>query len=212
MVKKQVMEKLANLMKIAWAGGKKAAYIFGDAGYKMLNILPEVALNDYGIFMGDSGKDDALKTQVQQMSQAALQSGTISLLDALKVLKADTMTEAQVILEQGLDAMKKEQSNMQEQQQSMQQQQAEAEQAKIQAETELKKMDIEGRIQVAQINAEARIQAQEIASDASRDMDDVREKNKLTVEKVKADFNAQQKEKDNEHQVKIESRKNVEKN
>ena len=37
--KKQVMEKLANLMKIAWAGGKKAAYIFGDAGYKMLNIL-----------------------------------------------------------------------------------------------------------------------------------------------------------------------------
>tara|TARA_R110000764_G_scaffold59945_2_gene129048 strand:+ start:3132 stop:5387 length:2256 start_codon:yes stop_codon:yes gene_type:complete len=212
MVKKQVMEKLANLMKIAWAGGKKAAYIFGDAGYKMLNILPEVALNDYGIFMGDSGKDDALKTQVQQMSQAALQSGTISLLDALKVLKADTMTEAQVILEQGLDAMKKEQSNMQEQQQAMQQQQAEAEQAKIQAETELKKMDIEGRIQVAQINAEARIQAQEIASDASRDMDDVREKNKLTVEKVKADFNAQQKEKDNEHQVKIESRKNVEKN
>jgi len=211
MVKKQVMEKLANLMKIAWAGGKKAAYIFGDAGYKMLNILPEVALNDYGIFMGDSGKDDALKTQVQQMSQAALQSGTISLLDALKVLKADTMTEAQVILEQGLDAMKKEQSNMQEQQQAMQQQQAEAEQAKIQAETELKRMDIEGRIQVAQINAEARIQAQEIASDASRDMDDVREKNKLTVEKVKADFNSQQKEKDNEHQMKMESRKNVEK-
>ena len=211
MVKKQVMEKLANLMKIAWAGGKKAAYIFGDAGYKMLNILPEVALNDYGIFMGDSGKDDALKTQVQQMSQAALQSGTISLLDALKVLKADTMTEAQVILEQGLDAMKKEQSNMQEQQQAMQQQQAEAEQAKIQAETELKRMDIEGRIQVAQINAEARIQAQEIASDASRDMDDVREKNKLTVEKVKADFSSQQKEKDNEHQIKMESRKSVEK-
>ena len=64
---------------------------------------------------------------------------------------------------------------------------------------------------MAQINAEARIQAQEIASDASRDMDDVREKNKLTVEKVKADFNSQQKEKDNEHQIKMESRKSVEK-
>jgi len=32
------------------------------------------------------------------------------------------------------------------------------------------------------------------------------------VEKVKADFSSQQKEKDNEHQVKMESRKNVEKN
>ena len=54
-VKKKVFEKLANLMKVAWSGGKKAGFILGDAGYKMLNILPDVALNDYGIFMGDSG-------------------------------------------------------------------------------------------------------------------------------------------------------------
>lgn len=211
MIKKQIMEKLANLMKIAWSGGKKAAFIFGDAGYKMLNILPDVALNDYGIFMGDSGKDDALKTQVQQMSQAALQSGTISLLDALKVLKADTMTEAQVILEQGLDAMKKEQANMQQQQQQVQQAQAEAEQAKMQSEAELKRMDNEAKIQVAQINAEARIAAQEIASDASRDIDDTREKNKLNLEKIKADFQNQQNEKDVENQIKMETKKSVEK-
>jgi len=210
-VKKKVMEDLANLMKIAWAGGKKAAFIFGDAGYKMLSVLPDVALNDYGIFMGDSGKDDALKTQVQQMSQAALQSGTITLLDALKVMKADTMSEAQVILEQGIDAMKKEQAGAQEQQQQMQQQQAEADQAKVQAETELKRMDIEGRIQVAQINAEARIAAQEIASDASRDMDDTRERNKLVLEKVKSDFSSQQKDKDNEHQSKMEAKKSIQK-
>jgi len=210
-VKKKVFEKLANLMKIAWSGGKKAGFILGDAGYKMLNILPDVALNDYGIFMGDSGKDDALKQAVQQMSQAALQSGTITLLDALKVMKADTMTEAQVVLEQGIDAMRKQQQAAQ--QQAMQQQQAaaEAQAQQSQADMQLKQMDIEGRIKVAQINAEARVAAQEVASDAHRDIDDVREKNKLSLEKIKADFNSQQKEKDAEQSMKIESAKSVQK-
>ena len=196
-VKKKVFEKLANLMKVAWSGGKKAGFILGDAGYKMLNILPDVALNDYGIFMGDSGKDDALKQAVQQMSQAALQSGT--------------MTEAQVVLEQGIDAMRKQQEMAQ--QQAMQQQQAaaEAQAQQSQADMQLKQMDIEGRIKVAQINAEARVAAQEVASDAQRDIDDVREKNKLSLEKIKADFNSQQKEKDAEQAMKMESAKSVQK-
>ena len=174
----------------------------------MLNILPDVALNDYGIFMGDSGKDDALKQQVQQMSQAALQSGTITLLDALKVLKADTMTEAQAVLEQGIEAMKGQQEQLQAQQQQMQQAQAQADDAKMQSEMKLKQMEIDGRIKVAEINAEARIVAQEVASDANRDMDDVREKNKIVLEKVKADMGAQQKEKEMEHSKEIEAKKN----
>jgi len=207
LVKKQVMEKLANLMKIAWAGGKKAAYIFGDAGYKMLNILPDIALNDYGIFMGDSGKDDALKTQVQQMSQAALQSGTITLLDALKVLKADTMTEAQAVLEQGIEAMQGQQQQAQQAQQQQQQAQAQADESKIQGQIKLAQMEIDGRIQVAQINAKARITAQEVASDAMRDVDDTREKNKIVVEKVKADMNSQQKDKEMQHQKESDARK-----
>ena len=198
-------------MKMSWAGGKKAAYVLGDAGYKMLNVLPDVALNDYGIFLGDAGKDDALKQSVQQMSQAALQSGSITLLDALKVLKADTMTEAQHVLEQGIDAMKEQQ--MQQQEQAMQQQQAaaEAQQAQSQAEMQMKQMEIDGRIKVAQINAEARVVAQEVASDANRDIDDSREKNKLSLEKVKADFNFQQKENDAKNARRTESRKTIEK-
>ena len=208
-VKKKVFERLANLMKISWAGGKKAGYILGDAGYKMLNVLPEVALNDYGIFMGDAGKDDALKQAVQQMSQAALQSGTITLLDALKVMKADTMTEAQVVLEQGIDAMRKQQQMAQESAMQQQQAAAEAQAQQTQAEAQLKQMDIDGKIKVAQINAEARVAAQEIASDAQRDIDDVREKNKLHLEKIKADFTSQQKEKDAEHSEKMQSAKSV---
>ena len=64
---------------------------------------------------------------------------------------------------------------------------------------------------MAQINAEARVAAQEVASDAHRDMDDTRERNKLNLEKVKADLGSQQKEKDNEHASKMESKKSVQK-
>lgn len=210
-VKKKVFTKLANLMKIAWAGGKKAAYILGDSGYKMLNIMPDVSLNDYGIFLGDSGKDDSLKQAVVQMSQAALQSGSITLLDTLKVMKADTMTEAQVVLEQGIDAMKKQQQQAQEQAMQQQQATAEAQAQQTQAEGQLRQMDNEAKITVAKINAEARVAAQEIASDAQRDIDDTREKNKLNLEKIKADLNTQQKDKDAEHSLAIESKKNVQK-
>lgn len=199
-VKRRVLERLANLMKLAWAGGKKAAFIFGDAGYKFLNILPDVALNDYGIFIGDAGKDDALKHQVQQLSHAALQSGSINLLDTLKVLKADTMTEAQHVLEQGLEAMQKQQQ--QQQQAVMEQQQAAnaAQKEKAELDIQLKKMDVDARIAVAKINAEARVAAQEVASDATRDIDDSKERNKLTLEKVKADLSSQQREAEKKHE------------
>jgi hypothetical protein len=145
------------------------------------------------------------------MSQAALQSGTISMLDAIKVMKSDTMTEAQAVLEQGIDAMQKQQQQSMEQQAQQQQAAAEQQQAQAQVQMEIQQMDNQTKIQVAQINAEARVAAQEIASDAQRDVDDTREKNKLNLEKVKADLSAQQKDKDSENSMKLESRKNVEK-
>ena len=101
--KQRVMERICNLMKICWAGGKKAGMILGDGAYKFLNVMPNIALQDYGVYVGDSGKDDSMKQVVQQLAQSALQSGTIDLLGVIKVLKADTMTEAEKVLEQAMD-------------------------------------------------------------------------------------------------------------
>ena len=105
--KQRVLERLCNLMKVAWAGGKKAGMILGDGAYKFLNVMPDIALQDFGLYVGDSGKDDSMKQVVQQLSQAALQSGTIDMLGVIKVLRADTMTEAEKVLEQAMSEMKK---------------------------------------------------------------------------------------------------------
>tara|TARA_R100000781_G_scaffold64848_1_gene40884 strand:- start:630 stop:1442 length:813 start_codon:yes stop_codon:yes gene_type:complete len=171
-VKQRVLESLCNTMKIAWAGGKKAAMILGDGAYKFLTVMPNVSLQDFGVYVGDSGKDDAMKQVVQQLAQSALQSGGIDLLNILKVLKADTMTEAEKVLEQGMDQMK--QQAAEQQQQAMQQIQAqqEAEQAKFEGEAQLKQMDNETKIKVAEIQAESRMAVATLQSEDKRDIHD----------------------------------------
>ena len=186
-----VFSRLCNLMKICWAEGKKIGYVLGDGGYKFLSVLPNIALNDYGVFLGDSGKDDSMRQVVQQMSQAALQQGSLTMLDAIKVLKSESLAEAENVLEKGLAAMKK----MQEQQNAaaMQQQQAASEQAQAQAqaEAEMKEAELQTKIKVAEIDAKSRIDVAEINSDTRLQAEDTKEKNKLVLEGIKADLQDQ---------------------
>ena len=152
MVKKRIFERVANLMKVCWAGGKKASYILGDGAFKFLSVMPDVALQDYGIFIGDSGKDDALRQSLQQIAQSAVQGGQVTLLDVIKVFKADTFTEAEHILERAMDEMKANEAQQQEQQQAMMQAQAEQAQAAFEQQVQLEQVKNEAKIQVARYN------------------------------------------------------------
>ena len=204
--KQRVMERLCNLMKIAWAGGKKAGMILGDGAYKFLNVMPDIALQDYGVYVGDSGKDDSMKQVVQQLSQAALQSGSIDLLGVIKVLKADTMTEAEKVLEQAMTEMQKQQQQTMQEQMQAQQAAAEAEQAKFQAEAQLKQMDNEAKLQVAQIGAQSRLEVAKIQADVDRDIHDTKERNEM--DKKAADYYIERKNK--EEDLKREEKKSKE--
>ena len=179
-VKQRVLERLCNLMKVCWAGGKKAAMILGDGAYKFLNVMPDIALQDFGLYVGDSGKDDAMKQVVQQLSQAALQSGNIDLLNVIKVLKADTLTEAEKVLEKGMDVMKQQQ--MQQQQVAMQQQQAlqQAQQSDLQKQAQLKEIDNQAKRDVAQISAQSRVDVAKLQTDAQRDINAAKESSDRT--------------------------------
>ena len=195
-VKQRVLERLCNLMKISWAGGKKAGMILGDGAYKFLNVMPDIALQDFGIYVGDSGKDDSMKQVVQQLAQASLQAGTIDLLGVIKVLKADTMTEAEKVLEQAMSEVQKQQQQSMEEQMQAQQAAAQAEQAKFEAEAQLKQMDNEAKIQVAQIGAESRLEVAKIQADVDRDLHDTKERNEM--DKKAADYYIERKNREDE--------------
>ncbi len=177
--KKRVMERLCDLMKIAWGGGKKAATILGDGAYKFLSVMPEISLNDYGVYVGDSGKDESMKQVLGQLAQSALQSGQIDFMDVIKVLKADSMTEAEHILERGMDEMRKMQQQQAEAEQQAAQAEAQAKQAEFESQAQLKQMDNDTKIEIAKMNNDAKVKVAEIYSDDLRDIADMKEKSKL---------------------------------
>jgi len=188
-VKKRVLERAANLMKVCWAGGTKAATILGDGAYKILNVLPgQIPMNDYGLFLGDSAKEMNDKQIVNQIAQAAMQSGQAGLLDVLKVLKADTVTEAETTLEKAMAVM---QQQSQQQQEAMQQQ-AEMQEAMKQAEhgraVELENLRVGGKIKVAEIETEAKKEIADIRDDGERDIADMKEKVKMKSEGIEPEL------------------------
>ena len=179
-------------MKVAWSEGKRIGYILGDGGYKMVQIFPEIALNDYGVFVDTGEKEEAVKQAVTKLSQAALQSGQVTLLDVIKVLKADSLTEAEHVLEQGIQTMQQQVQMQQQAQMQAQEQAAQAEQMKMQHEMQVKAMDNETKIEAAKINAESRIQSSKIESMARRDISDSQLKNSLNEISLQADYKEQE--------------------
>ena len=194
-VKKRVVERVCNLMKICWAEGKRAGFILGDGAFKLLNILPEIALNDYGIFINEGGKDDAIKQSITQLSQAALQSGNLKLLDVIKVLKADTLVEAEHVLENGLKEMQQQAQMAQQQQQAVLQAQAQQAEAQRQHEINLRSIDAEAKINVARENAKGRIDVANIQADVEADMNADKLKTALQKESVKAEYDMEKEKK-----------------
>ena len=187
-VKKRAIEKLANLMKVCWAGGKHAGYVLGDGAYKFLKVLPNIALNDYGLYITEGGKEDAIKQAVTQLAQASLQNGSIDLLNVIKVLKADSLVEAEAILENGLKEMPETQQMAAQQQQMALQAQAEQKQAEMNFEMKLKEMDAQSKLQVAQETNKGKIAVANIQADLEADIVTDKLKSVLQKESVEAEF------------------------
>tara|TARA_R100001591_G_scaffold102469_1_gene109497 strand:- start:2781 stop:5081 length:2301 start_codon:yes stop_codon:yes gene_type:complete len=192
MVKKRVFERVCDLMKVCWASGKKASYILGDGAFKFLSIFPDISMQDYGIFIGDSGKDDAMRQQLQGIAQAALQGGQATLLDIIKVLKADTFTEAEHILERAMEEIKNQQAQQAEQQQAMMEAQAQSEQAAFERQVQLEQVKNEGKAEVARIQADADLKIADMKDDLARETSDVAHtvKNKQIFLQKKAEQDA----------------------
>ncbi len=206
-------------MKISWAGGKKAGYILGDGGYKMLTVFPDVSLNDYGIYISEGGKEDAVKQAVTQLSQAALQSGSIDLLSVIKILKAETLTEAEHILEHGIKEIQEQSQQAQEMQQQQLQAQAQQADAQRQHELNLKELENQGKVNAAieagkakveianlQADLEANVSSDKIKATLQKEAMQSGLKDKIETEKLKHSKETEKKNK-SEKEVKKVSKK-----
>jgi hypothetical protein len=196
----RVLEKAINLTKIAWKDGKKARFFMGDGATAVLNVLPDVALNDYGFYLNDGGKDIELKEKVDAYAANFLQ-GTQDpemILQMIKVLKQDTADESEQILEAGLNTLSK-----MKQQEAQAQQESDQEVARITEEgkekdRELERDNIKSKTDVANINAGVKMDIAELYSEDTRDVTSAQEKSKVfsenaKIEQAKANFKSSNK-------------------
>jgi hypothetical protein len=154
----KILNKQAGLAKIAWAGKERFAPIIGDVGVNFLKEDIGLELNDYNVFINEIPPAVGDQQMLTQLVMAGMQSGSVSLLQAVKILMEHDIDESIHMLEKDLeDAQAQKQQEMQMQAQSQQvmqmQQQQELEQAQqTQAMTE------RGKIQQHQVKGQLDMQ------------------------------------------------------
>lgn len=128
LVKKNVLQGLLDVAKVCYADNPPKAlyYVLDDLSLQLLNIDTELLDNStYGIYIADtSATQDNLDT-IKQLSHAALQNQKIELSDVIKIMRSESLQEAEellIVAEQ--ERIEREQA-MQKQQNEFQSQQAE---------------------------------------------------------------------------------------
>lgn len=103
-VKGNALTALLNTAKVAYSVSKpkKLAYILDDMSYQGLTLnIENMAMLDistYGLFIGNTSQAYDAKQAVQQLAQAALQNQRADLSDVIKILRSESVQEAEEML------------------------------------------------------------------------------------------------------------------
>lgn len=114
-IKGNVLSGLIEAAKVAYSVGKPKvlSYVLDDMSYQMLQI-DQSLLDDstYGLFVANSAKADEAKQAVINLAQAAMQNQQADLVDIMKVIRADSVTEAEELLEVSQEKKSEQQQSM----------------------------------------------------------------------------------------------------
>lgn len=159
----KILNKQAGLAKIAWAGKEKFAPIIGDVGVNFLKQDVDLDLNDYDIFINEVPPAIGDQQMLTQLVMAGLQSGSVTLLQAVKILMEKDIDESINMLEKDLDEAQDQQQAQQQQELAMQQQQMQMEQQSQQQANQAKigQNQIKGQSDLQKIFAQGKLDTQQ---------------------------------------------------
>jgi len=152
-----VLNNVANLMRISWANEGRMANIFGDTGMEVFEIDKSISLDEYGVFVNNSGKEIQDKQSMLNMMQQYAATGSLDPLTALTAMRADSATEVEALVKKGIQDLRAQQIQMQERELAAQEQRNEIDAAKLQVPVQVAQINAEGNIRVAEINAETKL-------------------------------------------------------
>ncbi len=150
-----ILQNMAGQMKFAWGNEGRMANIFGDMGMQTFKIDKSIALDEYGLFVENSGREVQRKQSMLALMDRYASSGNLDPMAAIKAVNADNATEVESVLVQGLEAVQAASLDMEQQQMALQEQtnQINAEKTAV-------------SVKVAQIKAEADIEVQRMKNEA----------------------------------------------
>jgi len=187
MLNEQVLNYLAGLVKLSFAGNDRYAPIIGDAGVDFLEDTMDLELDDFGVFMEEIPPilDDL--QSFRGIVETALSSGQISFVDAARLLTEKDITVAIERLERAI--ARREEDAMKQQEMAMQQQvaaQKEAEAELRQAELEKEGVIQQGKESLENIKGGYKIQDRNL--DGRQNIDEIVTDGKIAANQSKLDY------------------------
>lgn len=166
----EVLNSVANQMRIAYANEGRMANVFGDMGMQTFMIDKAVALDEYGLFLQNSGKEVDDKRSMMQLMERYSSTGELDPMTAVRAVRAESAVEVEAIISQGIGELRAQQAEMEERQIAAQEQSNEINAQKISVPIEVANIKAQADIQVAQINAQSKVDSQGVQNDHNKDM------------------------------------------
>lgn len=163
-VKRNALQSLIEIAKVAYATyqPKYLTYALDDFSQRMLQIDYDLLENStYGVFVSNSMKSDEALQMVRQLAHAAMQNQAIEMSDVMKVMRSESITEAEELLKK---AEKERRELARQQQESEQQAQQQLQQAQQDFEKEKMYMEHQFKMEEIEKKGELEIQKQTILS------------------------------------------------
>jgi len=186
-----VLQDLANKMRMCWANEGRMANVFGDMGMQTFKIDKAISKDEYGIFIKNSSKEVQEKQIMLQLIERYSSTGAIEPLAAIKAVRGDNATEVEGILTGALKEMRAQQIELQEREIAAQEAKNEIEGQKIQVPVQVAQINSQADIQVATLNNQTKMQmhTDELIND--QDMQTANKNAKLDEMMLKADNEAE---------------------
>ncbi len=154
----KVLNRMAGLMKMIYPGNPRMANLFGDNGMLSIQMDSSTSLDEVSVYVTNSGKETQDKSMMAQVLSQAVASGQGDLKMIAKALRADTASDVERIIDEGVTAIQEVAQANEERNQELQQQANEINAQKIQVPLEVAKVKAESDVQVAEINKQAKLE------------------------------------------------------
>lgn len=101
-IKRNVLQRLVDTAKIAYSENPKKylSYVLDDFSTQMIALDQGLLANStYGLFVSNSSESQLAKDTIQQLAHAAMQTQKADLSDVIKVIRSESVQQAEELLE-----------------------------------------------------------------------------------------------------------------